>query len=189
MKLRRVLLPQQRASLRARFIQLASGGICQGKIVAVVVRRWINLLRALQEGNRFRNSAGAHVEFAHVVIGIEAARLEFDRFAELDSSQIHFSEPRKIRRKVGSCRGGLRVQPHRLLEPRVRFGILGLSGVNESQEFVYLKAVGNFAQKALQTAGGFGKFSVVVLGQSGLKGAVEAFLLRETACGGNCHSP
>ena len=82
------------------------------------------------------------------------------------------SQTNQIGSEVGSGRRRIGLQAHGLLKMRIGLGVLGLRGVDQSQEFVNFEALRNLAQQCLPGGCGFCKMSGIVLGDGRLELAV-----------------
>src|SRR5213078_980291 len=119
--------------------------VSQRQVVAVIVGGGIDLLSLFEEGSGVGDFAGANIGFAEVVIRVEVAWVELDRFLELLGGEIEFSQVREIGGKVGSGGRRVRLQPYGLLEVLRGSGVLGLCGIDQSQEFLDFKTFWSFA--------------------------------------------
>ena len=103
------------------------------------------MLGLFEKGCGVGDFAGANVGFAEVVVGVEVARVEFDRLLELLRGEIEFPQTREIGGKVGSGGGRIGLQVHSLLEMLRGPSVPRLGGIDQSQEFLNFKAFWSFA--------------------------------------------
>jgi len=73
-------------------LESADLNVSQRQVVAVIVGGGIDLLSLFEEGRGVGDFAGANIGFAEVVIRVEVARVELDRFLELLGGEIEFSQ-------------------------------------------------------------------------------------------------
>src|SRR5207245_2710839 len=96
--------------LGARLSVVRSLGPGEREIVAVFVRsrgiRKGGALGAFEIRDRGAQVAGAHVEFAQIVVGVETVGLEFRGPFEFSLSQDLLSEAREVDGEVRARRGG-----------------------------------------------------------------------------------
>ena len=98
------------------------------------------------------------------MVGIEVPGFELDGLLELGFGKVQLSQARQIGRQVGPGRGRIRFQAHGRLQVLPGLGILRLRGIDQSQEFVHLKAFGHLANERLQLRRSLGKVAGLILG-------------------------
>ncbi len=170
----------------AGFLEMGSVKVRESKVVAVVVGSGIDALGLFEERDGCCDFSGLSVEFTEIVISIVIFWLKCHGLFELDFGLIEFSGASEIGGVVCASFRGIRLEANGFFKVQARLSILRLGGVNEAEKFVDFETLRYFKHQLLQCSGGFGKMARIVIGDSGLKLAVQILILALPGLG-PCH--
>ena len=131
------------------------------------------MLRFLEERRGVGNFSGTNVNFAQIVVCVEIFRLELHRFAELLFGWSRFAQADEIGGKVGSGRRRSWIEANRLFKVFAGLGVLRLGGIDKPEQFVDFETFRDAFEKLFQFCRRFREMAGVVLGDGGLKVAIE----------------